>query len=426
VIRKDLFDVNGALLTTTTASYNAFHLLSETDEEGITTFHSYDPAGRLVHSQKEDKVTEYAYDSLGRKYKTIEWIDPHNARITINLYDLLDRVIEERVEDLSGTVFLKKQYAYDLAGNRTHAVHWTDEGPAVTYTEYASDGMPSLIQDPLGNLTYFAYDYDARHYGAGCLKTIQVDSLGNQHVEVKDYRGKIACRMRLNSLGEVIQKQDDFYDPLNRLTSSHAVVYSGTHAGKTQITEWKYDSMGNLVQLTEAAGTSEEKTTAFSYNTNGQKERTILPNSTHIEHGYDALGRLTLYKSSDGTIHYTYSYDQKSRPLSVWDHVHGTANHRSYNTWGDMISETLDNGIVIHYDYDLLGRQVQLAFNDGTAVRYNYDACHLTDVERVKNGSAVYTHRYLSHDLSGHPIREALIGENGLLERAYDPLKRPL
>ena len=67
---------------------------------------------------------------LGRQVKTLEWITPETARVTTKTYDLLNRVIEERLEDLSEKIFKKETFAYDTAGNRTHVTTFTDDGPS--------------------------------------------------------------------------------------------------------------------------------------------------------------------------------------------------------------------------------------------------------------------------------------------------------
>src|SRR5207237_5971504 len=48
ITKTEAFDASGTKLSTTTNSYNAFHLLSSTDPMGIITYHNYDNAGRKV------------------------------------------------------------------------------------------------------------------------------------------------------------------------------------------------------------------------------------------------------------------------------------------------------------------------------------------------------------------------------------------
>ena len=87
----------------TRSQYNAFHLISETDPEGIKTEYRYDNAGRLIESKKAGRVTTYVYDVLGRTSEVREHFNGGYIA-KIKDYDFLDRVIEERTEDDKGVV----------------------------------------------------------------------------------------------------------------------------------------------------------------------------------------------------------------------------------------------------------------------------------------------------------------------------------
>ena len=99
-ISKEVFSPEGKLLTCQTRCYNAFHLLSETDANGYVTSYAYDGAGRLISKEKEGQRTEYLYDTLGRVTETRQ-IMGGSYLATLQLFDNLDRVIEEKVQDAS-------------------------------------------------------------------------------------------------------------------------------------------------------------------------------------------------------------------------------------------------------------------------------------------------------------------------------------
>jgi YD repeat-containing protein len=54
VTRKQIFSPSGELLIETTAGYNTFHLLWETDPEGVVTTFTYDASGRKISESKGD------------------------------------------------------------------------------------------------------------------------------------------------------------------------------------------------------------------------------------------------------------------------------------------------------------------------------------------------------------------------------------
>lgn len=416
VVHEKTCGPDGTLLKSKSHTYNAFHLLSEIDEEGVETTYQYDPFGRLFCKRikpqdSDEKVIEYRYDSLGRLNQTIHWIDQESARVSVQEFDLLDRVVEERIEDLNGTIFQKTAYAYDQAGNRAQVTAWSENGPSTHFTEYTPHGNPKLQIDPYGKEKHFYYTFDKYQ------KVHSVDSLGNQTIEVQDYRGKVIEEKSLNALGEVIREKRNDYDPCSRLTAWHTTVYKGNKPVETQIVNWCYDCMGNETACIEGVGTKDEKTTSHTYNELNQKISTLTPSGVSLAQQYDLLGRRVALCSSDETIHYTYIYDLKDRPIKTQDHVHQTENCRNYDGHGRLVQEVLDNGVLIGYAYDALDRVTSLLLPEQNRIEYHYDPSNLKKVERYKSGQLLYTHHYLEYDHL-RPSLEQLPGNAG--QRAHE------
>ncbi len=426
IISTIITDLQGNLLKTKFASYSTFNLLAETDEEGITTTYEYDGVGRRVAMRKGNHLTQYQYDSLGRIVKTIDFIDGSDARVTCKVYDLLDRVIEERSEDGSGQLFKKEQFTYDANDNRTSVTVFTEAGKATTETKYTPDGKPLLITDALGNQTLYTYDHHFSYKGQTVLAITKTDPLGNRETKVHDTHGNVCWQEQVDAFGRAIQEEISCYDPLGHKTFSLIIVYQGNEQKRTIETSWEYDSMGNLFRCTEAVGTPEQKVVSHYYNLYGQKERTDMPNGVSIIHEYDSLGLLSSYKSTDNTIHYQYTYDKKDNPTLVKDLIHNTTTERSYDQYGLLISETLDNGLTLTYTYDQIDRPLTVTLPDQSSIRYCYNAHRLLAIERIKEGEITYTHRYNHFDLAGNVIEETLLGQVGAIHYKYDLLQRPI
>lgn len=419
-------DPQGTILKTKSAIYSTFQLLSETDEEGKTTVYEYDGAGRRISMRNRDHFIRYEYDPLGRVTKTIDFIDDTNLRITCKEYDFLDRIIEERNEDQNGEVFKKEKYTYDVNGNKTSTSHFTQAGTATTQTEYYPNNKPFRITDALGNQTLCFYNHEAIHKGQTVLQITKVDPLGNQEVTTHDTHGNVCKQEKLDPFGQPIQCEESFYDALGQKVLSQVTVYQGQEQKKLIETTWEYDAMGNVRRTVEAVGTPEQKSVRHHYNNFGQKERTDMPNGISIINEYDLFGRLSTYKSTDNTIHYQYTYDQKDRPLLIKDLVHNTTNERIYDDNGSLKSETIDNGLILAYTYDQLDRPTNVILPDQSFIRYRYNASHLIAVDRVKDNEIVYTHTYDQYDLSGNLIEETLLGKAGKIHYDYDLLGRPV
>ncbi|MBA2726856.1 MAG: RHS repeat protein [Parachlamydiaceae bacterium] len=425
-IQTDTFDPNGTLLKSTSSSYNSLQLLSETDEAGQITSYEYDGAGHRIKMIKGDHVTGYHYDSLRRLVKTVESIDELSSRATIQILDLLNRVIEKRIEDQTGQVLLKEQYCYDANGKQTQVTAFTQAGTSSTITEYNPQGEPTKITDAIGKVTHCDYDYQFSYRGQTVLRKSRTDPLGKQEINIFDTHQRVVCQMHLNLFGETIQCETYIYDPSGKKIESNSTVYSSEHIPRTVITQWEYDCMGNMVHCSEAKGTKEQKDTHYYYNIYGQKEKTLKPNGIYLLNEYDVLGRLSTYKSSDETLFYCYAYDVKDHLINVQDHIQCSTTKRAYDSFGRLVKETLGNGQILSYSYDQLDRFLSLTLPDHSTVHYQHNAQYLTSVERHNDNVLLYTHTYDGYDLAGNVASERLIGQAGPITYEYDLLQRTI
>lgn len=103
-----------------------------------------------------DSQIEYIYDAFGRLFQKREHAG-NDILIHTTLYDPLDQVIEERLENEAGRLFRKTNYAYDVEGNRISVLVHTDEGGSLTQTLYDVHGQPLIVIDALGNTTRYRY-----------------------------------------------------------------------------------------------------------------------------------------------------------------------------------------------------------------------------------------------------------------------------
>jgi YD repeat-containing protein len=87
---KTIYSQNGALLSQEKWEYNALHLTSYTDPNGLVTHYTHDAAGRLICEQQEDRCIQIGYDSLGFE-SSITQADVTQMR----RYDVGGRIFEE-------------------------------------------------------------------------------------------------------------------------------------------------------------------------------------------------------------------------------------------------------------------------------------------------------------------------------------------
>lgn len=106
--------------------------------------------------------------------------------------------------------------------------------------------------------------------------------------------------------------------------------------------------------------------------------------------------------------------------------VHGTETIQRYDQYGQLIEETLANGLKLTYKYDYLGRVIDVGLPDGSNFIYRYDACYMKAIDRIINGKACYTHKYNAYDLSGNVLSQTLIEKAGTVDYQYDLLNRTI
>jgi RHS repeat-associated protein len=425
ILTTTLSDSQGNILKTKSSSYSAFNQLSETDEEGVVTTYEYDGAGRLVAKRKGSHSTQYQYDSLGRTIKTIDNVNG-TSRVTCKIYDYLNRVIEERIEDEREQVFNKEQYSYDSSGNRTAVIIFTETGKATTETTYTPDGKPLLITDAQGNQTRYTYEHSFFYKGQNVFAFTKTDPLGYRETIVHDTQGNVCWKAKADAIGKTLQQEISYFDALGHITLSQIIVYHGEEQKRIIETTWEYNSMGNLIRSVEAENTSKRKVISHQYNSYGQKDKTTMPNGISIIYEYDCLGRLSSYQSTDNTIHYQYTYDKKDRPILIKDFIHKTTTERIYDSNDCLLAEKLDNGISLTYIYDQLDRLLSVTLPDQSAIRYRYNAHRLLSIERIKEDKIAYTHHYTHYDLADNLIEESLLGQAGSIYYQYDLLQRPV
>jgi len=424
VVQTKVLDPSGLVLKTASAVYQGSKVVAETDAAGYVTYYEYDDAGRKVAVIREDHRTQYVFDPLGRIAKTIEWQNGSVISVTAKEYDLLDRVIEERVEDEFGQVFHKEQYSYHANGKRSHVIAHSEQGVSVTETTYTPRGEIESITDAHGNVTRYTYNYSARHREQWVLQVTCTDPLGNSQIKTHDTLGQVAELIHVNAFGDVTKKEEYVYDPNgNRLQSKITVITPGG-SDKTILTEWKYDSMGNVIDCYEAVGTPEQKHTRYTYH-NGQKETIVTPNGVTISHVYDSIGRLVQFRASDKSFDYTYEYDLLGRPICIEDHVQKTKNVRVYDHAGNILSETLNHGSTIACTYDAVKRPVTVTLPDASKIEYHYHPHALQKIVRTNSQGVSYSSRY-RYDLAGNILQHKLMGETGTIDYQYDLLHRPV
>jgi RHS repeat-associated protein len=435
VLSVETYDTKGALLTSTSNTYNAFHLLSTRDAMGYTITFSYDGAGRKIQELKQAggnfEKTTYEYDFFGRVAHTKSWYGTGAADfiMTSATFDNLNRVIAEERQDGHGTLLSKSRYSYDIFGNKTRVENFqTLDKIAITQTLYTSKNLPETIIDELGNTTTITYNFNHQNALAQNVleKTIK-DPLGNITIEVYDALARLESVERQNAQKLPTAKNHFVYDlGGNKVRDIESVIIGGQVDHEYTIA-FTYDSCDRLLTLTEQPQTALEKVTRYDYNQAGLLNTIYKPDGVRLNHAYDSLNRLISLNSSDQTIAYSYVWDKNNNPVMINDPIHGMLQIRKYDPWNRLISDSFLNGLEVNLQYDPLGRTTKCTLSDGSQVSYLYNDGRLSDVVRYDaSEQEKYRHKYTSLDLQGNILESHLIGTCGTAAFTYDIQGRPL
>ncbi len=452
------------LLKATTYTYNAANdLTSVTDPLGNTTSFSYFPSGALktVSDGMGRRVVECAYDAYGQLCSVKDAYD-HTWTLTRNLkgevvyatdaggnsysaaYDPLSRMTS--LTTPTGAVYSAE---YDAWGRP-----WKFVNPDGTFLTVQLDGESNItsVTDELGCVSTFAYDAAMRlidannansentHFtynndsllsairnGRGFTRTFTYNVRGeivrqdyaDGSYEAWSFNGNGDVSAHTNGLGQTI---GFVYDDASRLT---AVDYpTGVDTG------FVYDAADQLVQMTDASGTTNwthnaagdvmsisygSASIAYQYDLAGRVSSCTIAGIGTVSWSHDALGRLASITNPFGETT-TLAYDADSR-LVRRTCSNGTCEAFEYDINSRISKIWLNNSLdehlkAIEYAYDAAGRPIQKS-EDGVCKNYTYDPADRLLSETAPGYACTY-----SYDANGNRLTKTLNGATD--SYAYD------
>jgi RHS repeat-associated protein len=419
--------------------------VEEVTETGtFATRYSYDATGalRLVtnHLGHETRVE---YDHLGRK---VSLTDPSMGTWTYG-YDaggLLTRQTDAKGQtltfehDAQGRVRFKRypdgariEWVYDdpiVAYSRGRLTRVLDLATATTFrydalgrvtqTQRLLDGVIYTLtraHDALGRVTTETFpDGDVVTYGfntAGWLDRVGNGSDPVAYVASIDYnaRGARTHVRYANGVTSTLAYFDGAGDSRSfRLKS----VVTGGPTGPLQSLAYRYDSVGNIVQITDAIGTASR---TFAYDalrrltaatgSFGPSQASLAESYT-----YDAIGNLL----TKGGVSYTYSdplhpsavtarSDGKSYLYDDNGNIEsGAGRAMAWDVDNRLSAVTSQGGNSAEFAYDQAGHRVRKTVNAGAVTRYPFPGYEIdpsgmitklfAGVARTSNGRSLFYH----------------------------------
>ena len=229
-------------------------VLSETDEDGITTVYGYNLARQLVETTRSE-VSIPAED--GTDSRII--VTPET--ITSYTYDAMGRTLSVRKD--VGAMSTTEYTEYDLLGRVVRSV---DLLGRVTTTEYSADGLTSTVTSPAGATFITVQNTDgstARIAGSGQREEFYVYDLNgnNERITTKLANDVILEQIITNGFGQTIVQAvpntlNGFIYTRSEFNAKGELLKqyqdTGWNTEKTAATLYEYDLFGNQVKQTLA------------------------------------------------------------------------------------------------------------------------------------------------------------------------------
>lgn len=465
-------------------TYNALGLRSSTtDRNGNITEWQYNGDGTLARQTVDpgglNIVTEYEYDTAGRKIKQTLYRDPSltDAVVTTYDHDAMGRLVEQVLDP--GGLNLTTQYEYNGAGRTTSQTNprgiisdyeynvrgrlikeTVDPGGLNLATRYEydnADNQTKLI-DPKGNETTYEYDdlnrlvktIDAEGYWT----LYQYDERGNQSRQSRSVEpGGPPYRVTEYRYDELGRRTHEIIDPCDLAlttefeyalpgsvgcacgTPGSSLVHKTTDpAGK--VTYYYYDQLDRINSqvrkvgdLDDNGGDGDDAITAYEYDNMGNRTRVTVENDPHPDmvttYDYDAADRLVEQVLGPGGSNLVtiYAYDGAGNTIERTT-PEGNVIVSIYDKAGRLISQSDSIGEVASHTHDENGNTLTETDGLGHTWSYAYDnadrqiAAYDPLLESPVDKYALY-----EYDENGSLIRQ-MDNEGLVTEYTYDALDR--
>lgn len=398
VVTSYTYDYLGRVKTKTIANatevyeYEGSVLKRKIDAEKNETVYEYDFAGRKKSQTCCGETTIYHYDELGRVEKT------EKGDLAIRTqYDLLDRVIGETNETLSGEVLRKVRYEYDDVNGCKTIIRKIQGSEAREKFKYDSVGRLVERKDALGFVETWKYDpkiHQTTHTDALNLKTIEIFNAFNE-----------PSSLEKRAKGKTLFHEKKFYNQNGQPCLQINTVYDPDGSCRDVKTRWDYDCRGQIKTLIEADGSLDAKMTHYTYTPRNELKTLTKPSGVVLTYQNNDFGWLESLVSSDGSVNHIMKYNLLGH-LNEHDGL-----IRTTDPFGRIINDTLLQGIAIENAYDEQGRRKTCKMPKADClITYEYDPVHLKTVTRKKlDETALYAHTYLEHDFAGNVLSEKRI-----------------
>ena len=362
------------------------------------------------------------YESGENGSKRISSVSDGNRQLSFNYRSGTNLV--NRISDPIGRS-IRFSYTLNSQTGRYQLSEFTDaKGQTTTYfygddSKVSTSKLLTRIQLPKGN--YIENDYDTNRRltktvsGMNGVPTTQTSisvnaSYGSSistNSQVKVNRGSISTTYNYtyndNNMMTGMTGEKGLFVNNTYGNKIHPQLPTSLKSNKTNITDVRYDSMGNILSVTIDGGETVNTTNTYDNMNNLTSTTDPLGNKTTFS--YDSKGNLVSVSAPEGVTS-SIKVDSKGLPVEFCDAM-GVRTCFEYNVYGNLTktmlpalnlssSSSYDKASRLTSSTDALGRTMKFAYDnndnitsttdpDQHTTRYEYDANdNLTDITNAK------------------------------------------
>lgn len=338
-----------------------------TDQVGGVTSFVYDATGRVSQITYPDgRTTEFAYDDIGNLAEVTE---PTGSTVGFS-YDENGRLVSSTNQNGNTTA-----YAYDDIGNMVGSQ--MPDGSQIANQVASSLGLVDGLGGPATNPLLYVKPED-------------------RITTVTDRKGQLTI-VEVNQFGYVIRT----VDPLGRETrvtrdeQNLAVRIerpSDASPGGVRVDTLTYDQRGNVQSVTEAVGSSAERSMSFTY---------------------EPVFNKILTKTDGDGFTKSYVYDAFGEVVQMTDPL-GNSENMTYTAEGKLATRTDKNGNVTAMTYNADLNIDTMTYADGSITALSYDAAGNTTIVAEAAGSAVERQVHRTFDDLNRMLTVEVTGADGV------------
>ncbi|MFC6980494.1 RHS repeat-associated core domain-containing protein [Microbulbifer taiwanensis] len=330
----------------------------------------------------------YSYQKPGANKKIVPstLLDPKGQVTTFSI-NADGHINGYEREDGSGV-----SYSQSVNADKVYKVTHSDKSGVVTESWYNALNM--LIKRQVGGQLQFETAYEfadnrtakdvARQYQSkgGYQSPLQFKPIRILSSKTTDARG-LETKRFYDTFRNVtrVENPDGTYTTTEWNTKLTLPLKERDERGV--ITEYEYDERGNLITLTEAAGTADQRITRYTYDQYGQLETQTTGESTAGNTAlatsrweYDSYGNVTKVTDAEEKVTEYRDYDVNGYAHTIVDGRLKTWT-RDYDAVGNLLADLNPYGQGFKYEYDAAGDLVKVTDASGSSLHITNNASGL-------------------------------------------------